>query len=63
MFSLCCVQVSVIDDGLLKFSKLEELVLSVNKISEIPVENLPTTLKVSHSLVPMYQLDEKPHGT
>ncbi|XP_042343753.1 leucine-rich repeat-containing protein 43-like [Plectropomus leopardus] len=38
--------VSVIDDGLLKFSKLEELVLSVNKISKIPAENLPSTLKI-----------------
>ncbi|XP_074495896.1 leucine-rich repeat-containing protein 43-like [Sebastes fasciatus] len=38
--------VSVIDDGLLKFSKLEELVLSANTISEIPVENLPSTLKI-----------------
>lgn len=47
MFCLCCVQVSVIDDGLLKFSKLEELVLSSNNISEIPAENLPSTLKVS----------------
>lgn len=47
MFCLCCVQVTVIDDGLLKFSKLEELVLSANKISDIPAENLPSTLKVS----------------
>ncbi len=47
MFCLCCIQVSVIDDGLLKFSKLEELVLSANKISEVPAENLPSTLKVS----------------
>ncbi|XP_033947672.1 leucine-rich repeat-containing protein 43-like [Pseudochaenichthys georgianus] len=38
--------VSVIDDGLLKFSKLEELVLSSNNISEIPAENLPSTLKI-----------------
>ncbi|XP_069555448.1 leucine-rich repeat-containing protein 43-like [Brachyistius frenatus] len=38
--------VSVIDDGLLKFSKLEELVLSANNISEIPVKNLPSTLKI-----------------
>ncbi|XP_049906143.1 leucine-rich repeat-containing protein 43-like [Epinephelus moara] len=38
--------VSVVDDGLLKFSKLEELVLSANKISEIPAENLPSTLKI-----------------
>ncbi|XP_029294705.1 leucine-rich repeat-containing protein 43-like [Cottoperca gobio] len=38
--------VSVIDDGLLKFSKLEELVLSANNISEIPAENLPSTLKI-----------------
>lgn len=43
----CCVQVSVIDEGLLKFSKLEELVLSANKIREIPAENLPSTLKAS----------------
>ncbi|XP_034548659.1 leucine-rich repeat-containing protein 43-like [Notolabrus celidotus] len=38
--------VSIIDDGLLRFSKLEELVLSANKISEIPAENLPSTLKI-----------------
>ncbi|XP_029961123.1 leucine-rich repeat-containing protein 43-like [Salarias fasciatus] len=38
--------VSVVDDGLLKFSKLEELVLSANQISEIPAENLPATLKI-----------------
>lgn len=52
MFCMCCAQVSVIDDGLLKFSKLEELVLSANKISEIPAENLPSTLKVSLSPAP-----------
>nr|XP_057925566.1 leucine-rich repeat-containing protein 43-like [Doryrhamphus excisus] len=38
--------VSVIDDCLLKFCNLEELVLSANKISEISAENLPRTLKV-----------------
>uniref|UniRef100_A0A3Q3ESP4 Leucine rich repeat containing 43 n=1 Tax=Labrus bergylta TaxID=56723 RepID=A0A3Q3ESP4_9LABR len=38
-------EVSVIDDGLLRFSKLEELVLSANRISQIPAENLPSTLK------------------
>ncbi|XP_035809736.2 leucine-rich repeat-containing protein 43 isoform X2 [Amphiprion ocellaris] len=38
--------VSAIDNGLLKFSKLEELVLSANKISEIPAENLPSSLKI-----------------
>ncbi|XP_035514109.1 leucine-rich repeat-containing protein 43-like [Morone saxatilis] len=38
--------VSVIDNGLLKFSKLEELVLSANKISDIPAVNLPNTLKI-----------------
>uniref|UniRef100_A0A3B4Y5B3 Leucine rich repeat containing 43 n=1 Tax=Seriola lalandi dorsalis TaxID=1841481 RepID=A0A3B4Y5B3_SERLL len=38
--------VSVIDNGLLKFSKLEELVLSANKISEIPAQNFPSTLKI-----------------
>lgn len=44
-----CTQVSVIDEGLLKFSKLEELVLSANKITEIPAENLPSTLNVSNA--------------
>nr|XP_029131646.1 leucine-rich repeat-containing protein 43-like [Labrus bergylta] len=39
-------EVSVIDDGLLRFSKLEELVLSANRISQIPAENLPSTLKI-----------------
>ncbi|KAF3695758.1 Leucine-rich repeat-containing protein 43 [Channa argus] len=43
--------VSVIDDGLLKFSKLKELVLSVNKISEISAENLPSTLKEQQTLL------------
>ncbi|KAM7416689.1 hypothetical protein PAMA_018649 [Pampus argenteus] len=38
--------VSVIDDGLLKFSKLEELVLSANKISKVHAENLPSSLKL-----------------
>lgn len=42
-----CAQVSVIDEGLLRFSKLEELVLSVNKITEVPAEHLPGTLKAS----------------
>uniref|UniRef100_A0A3Q2NQ34 Leucine rich repeat containing 43 n=1 Tax=Fundulus heteroclitus TaxID=8078 RepID=A0A3Q2NQ34_FUNHE len=37
--------VSTIDEGLSKFSKLEELVLSVNSISEISSANLPKTLK------------------
>ncbi|XP_008288081.1 leucine-rich repeat-containing protein 43 [Stegastes partitus] len=39
-------EVSIIDDGLLKFSKLEELVLSANKISEVPAENLPSNLTI-----------------
>uniref|UniRef100_I3K6D3 Leucine rich repeat containing 43 n=1 Tax=Oreochromis niloticus TaxID=8128 RepID=I3K6D3_ORENI len=38
--------VTAIDGGLLKFSKLEELVLSANKISEVPTANLPGTLKI-----------------
>lgn len=41
-------QISVIDEGLLRFCKLKELVLSANVISEIPAENLPCNLKVSH---------------
>lgn len=48
--SVCLrVQVTAIDGGLLKFSKLEELVLSANKISEVPTVNLPGTLKASPS--------------
>uniref|UniRef100_A0A087YJ66 Leucine rich repeat containing 43 n=1 Tax=Poecilia formosa TaxID=48698 RepID=A0A087YJ66_POEFO len=38
--------VSFIDERLLKFSKLEELVLSGNLISEIPAKHLPDTLKI-----------------
>ncbi|XP_078105859.1 leucine-rich repeat-containing protein 43-like [Sander vitreus] len=45
-FRIVDKDVTVIDDGLLKFSKLEELVLSANKISDIPAENLPSTLKI-----------------
>nr|XP_035940927.1 leucine-rich repeat-containing protein 43 isoform X1 [Halichoerus grypus] len=39
-------QVSLVDKGLLKFQKLEELVLSANQIKEIDAINLPPTLKV-----------------
>lgn len=39
--------VSVIDEGLLNFSKLEELILSANLISEVSPENLPRTLKAA----------------
>ncbi|KAF1389194.1 hypothetical protein PFLUV_G00070910 [Perca fluviatilis] len=45
-FRIMDKDVTVIDDGLLKFSKLEELVLSANKISDIHAENLPSTLKI-----------------
>ncbi|XP_061133930.1 leucine-rich repeat-containing protein 43-like isoform X4 [Syngnathus typhle] len=38
--------VSVVDNYLLKFCNLQELVLSANRISEISAENLPRTLKV-----------------
>ncbi|KAM9810902.1 leucine-rich repeat-containing protein 43-like [Neosynchiropus ocellatus] len=38
--------VSIIDDGLLRFSKLEQLILSANSISKIPLANLPKTLRV-----------------
>ncbi|KYO39726.1 leucine-rich repeat-containing protein 43 isoform B [Alligator mississippiensis] len=38
--------VSEVDEELLKFQNLEELVLSANKISEINSANLPRTLKV-----------------
>ncbi|KAM3867489.1 leucine-rich repeat-containing protein 43-like [Diretmus argenteus] len=38
--------VSVIDGGLLKFSNLEELVLSANNISELPLAHLPCSLRI-----------------
>ncbi|GAB1290162.1 Leucine-rich repeat-containing protein 43 [Apodemus speciosus] len=38
--------VTLVDEDLLKFLKLEELVLSANKIEEINANNLPPTLKV-----------------
>lgn len=56
MLCFGCAQVSVIDEGLLKFSKLEELVLSANKIAEIPAENLPSTLKVSNATASLHSL-------
>ncbi|XP_045441518.1 N-acetyllactosaminide beta-1,3-N-acetylglucosaminyltransferase 4 isoform X1 [Pipistrellus kuhlii] len=39
-------KVSLVDKDLLKFPKLEELVLSANEIKEIDAFNLPPTLKV-----------------
>ncbi|KAL2091768.1 hypothetical protein ACEWY4_011566 [Coilia grayii] len=39
-------RVSVIDEGLLRFCKLEELVLCVNCISDIPLKHFPATLQV-----------------
>ncbi|XP_023502984.1 leucine-rich repeat-containing protein 43 isoform X2 [Equus przewalskii] len=38
--------VSLVDKDLLKFTKLEELILSANRIKEIDAVNLPPTLKV-----------------
>nr|XP_058138297.1 LOW QUALITY PROTEIN: leucine-rich repeat-containing protein 43 [Dasypus novemcinctus] len=38
--------VSLVDRDLLKFKKLEELVLSANRIKEVDAANLPPTLKV-----------------
>ncbi|XP_053336616.1 leucine-rich repeat-containing protein 43-like [Clarias gariepinus] len=38
--------VSVIDEGLLRLSCVEELILTVNNITEVPFKNLPKTLKV-----------------
>ncbi|XP_075813563.1 leucine-rich repeat-containing protein 43 [Microtus pennsylvanicus] len=39
-------EVTLVDKDLLKFLKLEELILSANKIEEIDANNLPRTLKV-----------------
>ncbi|XP_036382154.1 leucine-rich repeat-containing protein 43-like [Megalops cyprinoides] len=38
--------VSVIDDGLLRFTKLEELVLTANYISDLPSVHFPKSLRV-----------------
>ncbi|XP_039627850.1 leucine-rich repeat-containing protein 43-like isoform X2 [Polypterus senegalus] len=38
--------VTIVDEGLLKFCKLEELTLSVNYISEVNAAHLPRSLKV-----------------
>lgn len=38
--------VSVVDEGLLKFTKLEELVLSANRITEVAADFLPNALRV-----------------
>ncbi|XP_061671988.1 leucine-rich repeat-containing protein 43-like [Syngnathoides biaculeatus] len=43
MLTLCAV--SVVDNCLLKFCNLQELVLSANRICEISADNLPRTLK------------------
>ena len=42
-------QVSLVDSGLLKFPRLEELVLSANQIKEVAAANLPPTLKVKEA--------------
>ncbi|XP_029915160.1 leucine-rich repeat-containing protein 43-like [Myripristis murdjan] len=39
-------RVSVIDKGLMKFSNLEELVLTANYISELPAGHLPCSLRI-----------------
>nr|XP_020016657.1 leucine-rich repeat-containing protein 43 [Castor canadensis] len=39
-------KVSIVDKELLKFLKLEELILSANQIKEVDAANLPPTLKV-----------------
>ncbi|XP_048196671.1 leucine-rich repeat-containing protein 43 [Perognathus longimembris pacificus] len=39
-------QISLVDKDLLKFLKLEELILSANEINEVDASNLPPTLKV-----------------
>lgn len=49
-------QVSLVDRKLLKFVKLEELVLSANQIKEIDTTNLPPTLKVKRQ-VPFWVLE------
>lgn len=41
------LQVEEVDEGLLQLQKLEELILSANRISRITSANLPRTLKVS----------------
>ena len=43
-------QVSLVDKDLLKFVKLEELILSANRIKEVNAANLPPTLKVKEPI-------------
>lgn len=45
-FPFLSFQVNLVDKDLLKFLKLEELILSANEIEEIDANNLPPTLKV-----------------
>lgn len=40
---------SLVDKDLLKFPRLEELVLSANQIKEVAAANLPPTLKVKEA--------------
>lgn len=44
---LSSLQVEEVDEGLLRFQQLEELVLSANNISRVTSAHLPRTLKVS----------------
>lgn len=41
------LQVKEVDEGLLQFQQLEELILSANQISRVTSAHLPRTLKVS----------------
>uniref|UniRef100_A0A8C4KBH7 Leucine rich repeat containing 43 n=1 Tax=Dromaius novaehollandiae TaxID=8790 RepID=A0A8C4KBH7_DRONO len=49
--------VSGVDEGLLRFQHLEELVLSANRLSAVASANLPATLKVRNplALLPAYR--------
>lgn len=41
------LQVEEVDEGVLRFQQLEELILSANRISKVTSAHLPRTLKVS----------------
>jgi hypothetical protein len=53
-------QVSIVDKELLKFLKLEELILSANQIKEVDAANLPPTLKVQEFLLHLGSLSQCP---
>lgn len=56
------LQVEEVDEGLLQFQQLEELILSANHVSRVTSAHLPRTLKVSEqdgAGIPMWEHGER----